>query len=339
MKVNFTQNLTFSRLLKKEEIPEYTETLKLAKEKVGQTGKSIFIMPDIALPQEDKNNTGVGNLASKEASQFFDFMKVYLGINTVEILPHGITKGRNGHFNQYSGSSLSISDSRIDLRLLTTKDFENILSSEDVDEAVKANNFPGKDYVVNFENVIYPQRGVDIALRKAFANFEKLDADNKLRKEFSEYKKENNDRLFPQGVFKVLENKHKGYYFRQWKDEIDKNLYNPDFDKELREKRLKEITSDENNLKEIEFYEFKQFLAEKHLAIGKKMLNDKGIKLFGDVPLNFSSDEIWANPKAFEKNAYSGNLSWRFQALKPLDLLEDNTPASELLKKKFQFFV
>ncbi len=338
MRVNFSQNLAFGRLLKKDEIPEYTETLKQAKEKVGQTGKSIFIMPDIALPQEAKNNTGVGNLASKEASEFFDFMKVYLGINTVEILPHGRTKGRNGCFNNYSGSAMSIGDSRIDLRLLTTKEFENILENEDIEEAVKANNFPGKDYIANFENVIFPKRGVDKALRKAFARFEKLDADNKLKKEFLTYKKENNDRIFPQAIFQILEDKHKDYHFRKWKDEVDKNLYNPDFDKELRAKRLQEITSDENNKKNIEFYMFKQFLAEKHLGIGKKMLNDKGIKLFGDVLLGFSADEVWANPKAFEENAYSGNASWRIPALKPFDMLEDSTPAAEMLKKKFQFF-
>ena len=338
MRVNFSQNLAFCRLLKKDEVAEYTETLKHAKEKAGQTGKSILIMPDISLPQDDKNNTGVGNLASKEASNFFDFIKTYLGINTVELLPHGRVKNRGGRFNIYSGSALSLNDSKIDLRLLTTDEFEHLLEDKEIEKAVKANNFPGKNTLINFENVSIPGEGVDIALKEAFKNFEKLDSDSKLKKEYLAYKKENNDRIFPQAVFEILENKYKDYHFKKWNNELDKNLYNPDFDKELREKRLNEITSDKNNQKSIEFYFFKQFLAEKHLGIGKKMLNDKGLKLYGDVLLGFSADEVWANPKAFEDKAFAGIPAWHIPALKQMDLLDENTPASKMLKKKFQFF-
>ena len=209
MKVNFTNNISFSRLLKPEEISEYKETLSAAKEKIGQTGKSIFIMPDISLPQKNKNNTGTGNLASKESSEFFDFIKTYLGINTVEILPHGQVRNNRGCFNIYSGSALSISDSRIDLNLLTTKEFENILSEKDIKKSVKNNKFPFKDIVINYENIFMPNGGVQKALKKAFENFSNLNKDNKLKKEFLNYKEENNERLFPKAIFEILYAKYK----------------------------------------------------------------------------------------------------------------------------------
>ena len=60
------------------------------------------------------------------------------------------------------------------------------------------------------------------------------------------------------------------------------------------------------------------------------MLNDKGLKLFGDVLIGFSYDEVWANPKAFEDNAYVGSLFWHLPALKQVDLEDDNSPASKI---------
>ena len=339
MKVKFSDNLSFSRLLKPEETHEYKKILKKAKKKIGQTGKSILIIPDTALPQNSENNTGVGNLASKEASEFFDFMKLYLGINTVEILPHGnMMRAKEGRFNVYSGSALSISDSRIDLRLLTTDEFSNLLDEKDVEEAVKTNNFPMKNIIINYENVLLPNGGVDKALRKAFENFEKLDNDNKLKKEFLKYKEETKDRVFPQAIFEVLRRKHNNNYFYHWNDDVDKNLYNPDYDKQLRQKRLEEITSDENNKKIIDFYTFKQFLAEKHLEIGKNMLNKKGIKLYGDALVGFSYDEVWANPKAFTRNGCIGAASWSLPALRFDEIEDENSPASKMLQKKFEFY-
>ncbi len=339
MKVSFSKSITFGRLLKDEENKEYYETLKEAKKKLGQTGKSILIMPDTSLPQNAENNTGVGNLASKEANDFFDFIKLYLGINTVEILPHGnLMRARDGMYNVYSGSSLSISDSRIDLRLLATDDFENILDKKDIDEAVRANNFPMKNKIINYENVLLPDSKVQQKLKKAFENFEKLDNNSKLKKEFLLYKEQTKNRIFPQAVFEILRNKYGTYYFYNWDNETDKNLYNPDYNKELREKRLEELSSDANNRELIDFYTFKQFLAEKHLEIGKKMLNAKGIKLFGDALVGFSYDEVWANPKAFIRGGYIGNPNWQLPALNFEEIKDENSPASKMLKKKFEFY-
>ena len=72
---------------------------------------------------------------------------------------------------------------------------------------------------------------------------------------------------------------------------------------------------------DLKFFKFKQFLAQKHLEIGKKELNKKGIKLCGDCPLRFSDDEVRAFPRAFKKNATMGIHSWNIPSLDFVEIL------------------
>ena len=73
---NCVKTPAFGRRLTSEELLEYQTTLSEAKEKVGNNGKSVFIVHDACLPQNAEGNTGVGNLSSKKSLEFFDFMKL-----------------------------------------------------------------------------------------------------------------------------------------------------------------------------------------------------------------------------------------------------------------------
>ena len=61
-------NIAFKRALKAEEMVEYSDTLKKARELVSGGGKSILIVHDPCLPQEAATDTGVWHLTSKTAS-------------------------------------------------------------------------------------------------------------------------------------------------------------------------------------------------------------------------------------------------------------------------------
>ena len=87
-----------------------------------------------------------------------------------------------------------------------------------------------------------------------------------------------------------------------------------------------------------EFFKFKQFLAEEHLKIGKEMLNKKGIKLYGDCLIGFSMDEINAFPNAFKRDHRIGLPDWNLVSLDFDTVLDDNSDASKLLKRKIQLF-
>ena len=85
-----------------------------------------------------------------------------------------------------------------------------------------------------------------------------------------------------------------------------------------------------------DFFKFKQFLAEEHLARGKKLLNDRGIKLCGDCLINFTTDEINALPKAFKQGYNTGIPDWEIPTLDYDTILDESSDAYKLLKAKVQ---
>ena len=227
----------------------------------------------------------------------------------------------------YSGTAFELGNHNINLDILATEEYGNLISKSDIEIVVKNN----KKNVVNFENVLNKDSETEKILKKAFLELKKNDTDKKkaMLKEFEQYKATNKTWLEPKSIYTMLSEKYKDSNSHSW-NYFDKNFYNPDL-----------ITTEERNraidgLKKSqyaeagEFFEFKQFIADKHLSQAKKQLNDKGIKLSGDVLLGFSKDEIWANPKAFIKD---GSLGWGIRAL---DLESDF--GKDLLKNKINIF-
>lgn len=327
--------IAFGRELQPQEIKEYSTVRDEAKQLAGQTGKSIFIVHDPCLPREKSMDTGLGNLATKEAKDFFKYMKTYLGFNTVEVLPAGEVAACKGAYCAYAGTALSLGNHQINPLLLTTSQFENILKRKEYNEIVKSNQkMAPAEWYANFKNVMNDGSAQDNALRIAYERFKKLPETSKLKKEFAQYSAENNDWLEPKGLFKVLFKTHKTYKYQDWQDEVDRNLYNPDFDLEKRTKRIEELLKE--NADDIEFYKFKQYLADSHLAIGRRNLNNLGIDLKGDCEIGFSMDEKWANPKAFKDGHYIGMKDWGLPALDYDTLSDPNSASAKLLRRKVQ---
>ena len=89
---------------------------------------------------------------------------------------------------------------------------------------------------------------------------------------------------------------------------------------------------------DIDFYKFKQFLADSHLKDAKTEINKLGMKLCGDCLINFSADERAAFPKAFLENEYIGNADWKIPSLDYEQLTDPTSDAAKLLKMKVQLF-
>lgn len=330
MKVLCANNISFQRKLKPNEEAGFKETLERAKNLVGSNGNSTLIVPASALMQRPENNTGIGNLASKESGDFFNFAKQYWGINTVQLITEGeYSQRKKGEFKPYSGTTFSLGTHLIEPELLTTKEFSNLLSKEDIKEIIESNTAENKDTRVNFENVLDTNSKMDEKLRKAFAELNKSDTEDKQKmlKEIKEFSLKNKDWLESKSVFEILKKYYGNSYVRTWED-IDRLLYNTDFvNLEERNTRIEEIKKINNEGK---FFEFKQFLANKHLKLAKDNLNSKGIKLNGDMAVGFSFDEVWANPKAFLKGI---SIGWGLPAL---DM--ESKEAENLLKRKVSLY-
>ena len=322
----------FGRALTADELKEYKKTLNEAKEIVGNNGKSVLIVHDACLPQNASENTGVGNLSTKKSLQFFEFMKNYLNINAVEILPAGeVSPYQHGKFFcAYNSSAFSLSSHQINLELLASPEYGNLLSQDDIKTVVEANDMPKKDLLANFENVVNENSPFEVVLKKAYFKFRKNEEYSHLRKEFFKYKNENKEWLEPKTLFQALSAEYRHSNWRDWSD-FDRTLL---IDKSGFAQTRKAFLQTKYCEKS-DFYCFKQFLADKHLAHARKCLNEKGLKLIGDCLISFSEDERWAYQPAFD-HKYS--VGWGLPALKYEDILDESSNASELLKQKVKLF-
>lgn len=185
-----------SRPLNLQEQNEYERTLKQGKELIGLTGHDIFIMPSQSLPQSPERNTGIGHLTSPTEQEYIKYMHSLLGFNVVEDLPSGqIQPYPNNFYCNYRSSSLALGDHQINPFLLTTPEYAELLTKEDVDEIVKSNTRNNKERFANFQNIMEENGGMDRALKKAFENFNKLEESHPLRQSFNNFKEKNTEWL------------------------------------------------------------------------------------------------------------------------------------------------
>ena len=193
MKVSAVNNISFGRRLTQQETQEFEQVQKEAKQLVGQTGKSIFIVHDACLPQSASRNTGVSNLAAKESQEFFKFMKPLLGFNIVEVLPQGQVANSKGSglYCAYSGTALSLGNHQIAPELLTTEEFGRILKPEEYQKIVQANVKPDKDTIANYDNVMSYQGEQNKMLKVAHERFLALDENSPLKQKYNYYIQEN----------------------------------------------------------------------------------------------------------------------------------------------------
>ena len=307
MDLKINNSINFQRRLKPKEEGEYSAVLKEAKEKVGNKGKSILIVSTSSLPQEKQNNTGVGTLNTQESEKFFDFAKKYWGINEVQIQPVGQYHGWNGKYPIYSGTSMDLGNHMIDIKSHCTK--------EEFEELVKANN---DCRTVNYPNIVEKYSKQEEILRKVYAR-------EKLNSEFAKFKAENSKMLEPKALYRALAEINHTHNYKFW-NETDKNLYS--LPKDERDKRIAEVYKLKEN--EIDFYKFKQFLAENDLKKAKEKLNQKGLKLDGDMICGLSFDEVWSHPNAFLKGQI---MKWDLPALNL-----DSKEAEQLIREKVNVY-
>lgn len=303
----------FMRKLKPSEEAEYSDVLKLGKQLVSQEkeGKSILIIPSPSLPQSVSNSTGIGNLSGEETREFVNFAKKYWGINELQMLPTGQFFTKDGHVPVYTGSSMDFGNHIINLK--------KYLPDDEYIAVVQANSATN----VNYENIILRESVAERALRKLHRNMP-----YSLKAEFESYKNHAPEIIDRKSLYRALEEINGTYRYQLW-NEVDSNLFNPDIvSQEIRDKRIAEIKLEKAET--IDFYKFKQFLAEESLKDAKAELNSMGIKLNGDMICGFAYDERWSHPKAFLKDY---RINWGSPAL------DVNSPEAELvLREKTAFY-
>ncbi len=333
MRVNCINNLNFQRRLTSSEAKDVNGLHPKIQTALGHTGQNILIVHDPCLPVKPEKDMGIGYLLSDMGMKFLNDIKTLLGITAVEVHPQGeyYVSKRSGFCCPYSGTALSLGAHIIPPEVLLQEDFGKLLSKGDINSLYELNNSFENQKFVNFEKFVTKDSPFERVLRKAFLNFQNLDKNSGLMQKFKTYCLNNADWLEPMGVYDALVNKYKNNS-KYW-TELDRNLFNPDYNSSFKENRLKQIMSE--GQEEIEFFKFKQFMAEKVLAKSKEKLNNLGLKLTGDCLIGFSEAEKFAFPKAFVKDK---SIGWGLPALDYDSIWDANSPAAKLLKRKVELF-
>ena len=328
--------------LEKKSKKNYVKIVKKALEVLGKKN-FVFIMHNGSFPAANGQNTGFGTINSEGGRKFLDYAE---GIfDAIQMGPAGKTKSTDA--SPYTGTIFSNNPLFIDLKELTTKKWNHILSESTYNEIVENNPNKGK----NRTSYSYITKKQEEALTEAYDNFLKWN-DKKLNKEFDSYKLKNKSWLDNDSLYEALSIEHGTDYWPNWKSDIDKNLLNPQSNEEKIEyaKRINEISAKYS--KEIDRYKFIQFVLNKQNEETRKYASSKGIKMIADRQVAFSDRDSWAYQSLFMPDWCLGcppdyfskdGQAWGFPVMDPEKLFnsdgtlgEGGILMKELYKKMFR---
>lgn len=321
------------KLLDKKSV---TETIKKSLEVLGKKHLALIIHSN-SFPALDGEDTGFGSANSSGGKKVIDFASEIF--NVIQLGPAGKTKCCDS--SPYTSTIFSNNPLFIDLKELTTKKWDKLLSEKTFKEIVENNPNQNQSktaytYICNFQNV---------ALKEAYENFK---SSNKLKKEFEKYKNENKFWLEKDALYEALSIEHENDYWPLWKSEADKNLLNP---KSIEEKmnygdRINEIEAKYKD--EIDFYSFCQFIAHLQIEETKEYALSRGIKMIADRQVAFSDRDCWAYQSLFLEDWFLGcppdyfsadGQAWGFPVIDPDQLYnQDGTlgEGGQLMKALFK---
>ena len=265
------------------------KTIQKALKALGKKNFALIIHGG-SFPSADGENTGFGSMNSKGGKELIDYSS---GIfNAIQLGPAGKTKSCDS--SPYTGTIFSTNPLFADLKELTTKTWNNILSVETFNEIVNENPKNGE----NRTAYSYAYKRYADAFDEAYKNFLAHGSD-KLKKEFDEFKRTNNRWLDRDSIYEALSIEHQNDYWPLWDSEVDKNLFSPETIEQRFEhgKRLVEISKKYEF--DIDKYKFIQFVLSKQNAETKDYAKSKDIKMIADRQVAFSDRDIWAYKSLF----------------------------------------
>ncbi len=264
-------------------------TIKKALKALGKKN-FVFIMHNGSFPAAKGENTGFGTINSNGGK---DFIKFISGIfDAIQLGPAGKTKSSDS--SPYTGTIFSNNPLFIDLKALTTDKWDNILSEKTFDEIVENN--PNKG--ANRTSYSYITKKQEIALSEAYNNF--INSDNSLlKKEFESYKLNNDFWLDKDSLYEALTIEHDSDYWPNWKDETDKNLFNPKSNEEKIKYAQRIVEISKKYELEIDKYKFIQFVLYKQALETKEFADSNGVKMIADRQVAFSDRDTWAYQSLF----------------------------------------
>ncbi len=219
---------------------------------------------------------GIGDFGP-EAYRFVDFL-TQAGQRLWQILPLNPTTADSGNSPYNSYSAFAMNPLFLSPELLVKEGF-----LKDVD--IEKQAFSSKRYIDYPEVYKFKERLLTIVFQRCRSWIEKDD-------EFRRFQADNSYWLEDYALFKALKERFKGEVWSRWPEDIryrESESINR-WKERLREKVLKEKVS--------------QFLTFRQWTLLKKYCNERGVEVFGDMPVyvSYDSADVWAHHEIFKLN-------------------------------------
>lgn len=290
-----------------------------------------------SFPSANGENTGFGTMNSNGAKALIDYAS---GIfNAIQLGPAGKTKSCDS--SPYTGTIFSLNPLFVDLKALTTKKWNNILSEDTFNEIVENNPKKGE----NKTAYSYAYRKYTDALDEAYKNFI-ANPDKKLNKAFEEFKAKNNRWLDKDSMYEALSIEHNNDYWPVW--DRDQNLFSPESIEERFENGNRLVELSKKYAYDIDKYKFIQFVLSEQAKDTLDYAKSKDIKMIADRQVAFSDRDIWAYKSLFLDGWMLGcppdyfsedGQAWGFPVMDPEKMYKEDgslDEGGELLKRLYR---
>lgn len=341
--------ISFNRRPTPNEEKKIQETINKAYDAMGTTDRAV-ITHGSCFPALNRD-TYIGSPYGNAAKEYIKFLSIY-GFNANQLGPAGDLERANKGIkpSPYNSSAFAKNRLFIDLEMLTTSNYGEILSKETFEKLTEFPNSTTKNYsMTDFEKA---DKIYNIALKESYLNYKKyLQTDylkvKELHNEFQEFSNRHKFRLTNEAVFRVLSKQYGTDKFELWYDDLDINLIK-EFDKQNIHaiERYKELV--EKNKDEIELYKFEQFLATKQIRDNKQWRDGIGFKYINDLLVGCSKMDEWRYNDAFldeysmgAPEATGNHQIWNIPVIDPRKIfigpdMELNT-GGKFLKEKIDY--
>lgn len=343
--INNTVNLPFQRRLTEREQHDYrNNALQPAFDYLG-TEEVSMILHGTCFP-ETENDIGVGSPYGNAAAKLLPF-EILHGFNSNQLGPVGVIRDAQS-ISPYKSTIETKNYLFLDLQKLTTDEYANILSEDDLKFASQKPHSNGKNYSYStfadaFANYKYC---IKIANNNLKQKVKDGDADAvALNNEFVNFKKEKGNILKTEALFDILSKMYGTKKFAKW-DDLDRNLISRLRDKDpIAIERYKKIVNRSKD--DFETYLLGQFLVDKQVKENTELRKNLNFKYISDLLVGFSASDEWGNQDLFLKDYRMGCPNggkygpqlWDIPVLDPNKLFvgeNDLGPAGKYLKQKLE---
>ena len=228
-----------------------------------------ILMPISSMPSA----YGIGTLG-KESYRFVDFL-AQAGQSLWQILPLGPTGYGDSPYQSFS--TFAGNPYFIDLDILVE---DGLLTEAECARC----DFGSDRHSIDYEK-LYLQRFplLRIAFDRGFAKIKKT-------ADYAAFAEQNEDWLENYALYMAIKDDHNGSCYAEWENDI-------------RLRRKTALAKYRRKLKkEIQFYQFQQYLFWKQWKALKTYANERGIQIVGDIPIYvaYDSADTWAEPELFQ---------------------------------------